>query len=263
MWKTTNSSNGAYQDVGQGPAIVLIHGFLENSSVWDNQRDALSTNFRLIIPDLPGTGKSKLTEGLTISAMADYVYSILLAENIKEAVIIGHSMGGYVAMALLNNHPEVIKGLGLFHSTAAADTEEKKETRRKSVAFVEQHGVELFTRQTIPNLFSPVTRNSQPKLIEAGVNMCAKCPAESMIAYTNAMINRPDLTGLLSSMTAPMLFVMGKDDMLVPPATVLQQVLLPKTTSVYIFEEVGHIGMWEKIEASNFLLNQFVSFCQL
>ncbi|WP_167015660.1 alpha/beta fold hydrolase [Chitinophaga sp. Cy-1792] len=263
MWKTINNGNGNYQDVGQGPTVVLIHGFSEDSSVWNPQRDSLSANFRLLIPDLPGTGKSTLTEGLTIAAMADYVYSILLAENIKEAVVIGHSMGGYVAMALLQQHPEVMKGLGLFHSTAAADAEEKKETRKKSVAFIGQYGGELFTRQTIPNLFSPATKNRQPKLVEDCITMCAKCPAESMIAYTNAMMNRPDLTGLLSSVTTPVLFVIGKDDNAVSPANVIQQVMLPKTSSVYIFEDVGHMGMWEKIEASNLLLNQFVSFCQL
>ncbi|WP_291907706.1 alpha/beta hydrolase [Chitinophaga sp. CB10] len=263
MWKTINNGNGTYQDIGQGPAVVLIHGFSENNEVWKPQQEALSGDCRLILPNLPGTGKSQLTEGLTIAAMADYVYSILLAENIKEAVVIGHSMGGYVALALLQQHPEVIKGLGLFHSTAAADTEEKKDTRRKSMAFIQQHGGELFTRQTIPNLFSPATKTKKPELVEACIDMCVQCPDESLIAYTNAMMQRPDLTGLLTSVTTPVLFVIGKDDNAVAPASVIQQVMLPKTSNVFIFEEVGHMGMWEKIEASNHLLKQFISFCQL
>jgi len=263
MWKTINNGNGTYQDIGQGPAVVLIHGFSENNEVWKPQQEALSGDCRLILPNLPGTGKSQLTEGLTIAAMADYVYSILLAENIKEAVVIGHSMGGYVALALLQQHPEVTKGLGLFHSTAAADTEEKKDTRRKSMAFIQQHGGELFTRQTIPNLFSPATKTKKPELVEACIDMCVQCPDESLIAYTNAMMQRPDLTGLLTSVTTPVLFVIGKDDNAVAPASVIQQVMLPKTSNVFIFEEVGHMGMWEKIEASNHLLKQFISFCQL
>ncbi len=263
MWKTINNGNGSYQDIGQGPAVVLIHGFSENSALWINQQEFLKNDYRLIIPDLPGSGKSNLTEGLTIAAMADYVYSILLAENIREAVVIGHSMGGYVALALQQQHPDVMKGLGLFHSTAGADTEEKKETRRKSIAFMQQYGSELFIRQTIPNLFSPTTKSQRPKLVEACINMCIQCPQESMIAYTQAMIQRPDLTGLLPSVASPMLFVIGKDDNAVSPTNVIQQVMLPKTSSVYIFEDVGHMGMWEKIEESNHLLEQFISFCQV
>ncbi|MBV7533368.1 alpha/beta fold hydrolase [Chitinophaga sp. sic0106] len=263
MWKTINNGNGTYQDIGQGPAVVLLHGFSENSEVWKAQQEHLSKDYRVIVPDLPGTGKSPLTAGLTIAAMADYVYSILLAENIKETVVIGHSMGGYVALALQQQHPEVIKGLGLFHSTAAADTAEKKDTRRKSIEFIRQHGGKLFIRQTIPNLFSPATKTNKPELVDACIDMCSQCPDESLIAYTNAMMQRPDLTGLLSSVTAPMLFVIGKDDNAVAPAGVMQQVMLPNTSNIFIFEEVGHMGMWEKIEESNHLLNQFISFCQL
>ncbi|MBV8255709.1 MAG: alpha/beta hydrolase [Chitinophaga sp.] len=263
MQKTINNGNGSYQDIGQGPAVVLIHGLTENSSMWVHQQEFLKHDYRLIIPDLPGAGKTKLTEGLTIAAMADYVYAILLAEDIKEAVVIGHSMGGYVALALQHRHPEVMKGLGLFHSTAAADSEEKKETRRKSLEFIQQYGSELYVRQTIPNLFSPATRLHKPKLVEAGVEMCIQCPQEAVIAQINAIMQRPDLTGMLPSVASPVLFVIGKDDIAVSPVAVLDQVMLPKTSSVYIFEEVGHVGMWEKIEESNHLLKQFISFCQV
>jgi len=242
--------------------VVLIHGFAETHEIWSQQRDYLSEEFYVITPDLPGSGSTPLTASPSIESMADAVYNLLKAADISEAVIIGHSMGGYVALALAEKYPAMVKGLGLFHSTAAADSEEKKEGRRKSIAIIEQYGGEAFIRQALPAMFSPAYKKQYPGEVEAYVNAGTRCSSASLIAWYNAMIKRPDRTAVLSSLNVPVLFVIGKDDTAVPLEGVLPQVSKPKTSSIYIFENTGHMGMWEVPEASRRLLKEFILFCQ-
>lgn len=241
---------------------MLIHGFSESSDIWEQQLPSLREKFHVIIPDLPGAGKTPLTTPLSIESMADFVHTILLAEEIEKVVIIGHSMGGYVALAIAEKYPQLVQGLGLFHSTAAPDSEEKKEGRRKSIRMIEQYGGEAFIRQTFPNMFSPVFKNRQPAAVEAYIQMGIRCPQGSMIAYYEAMMNRPDRTAVLSALNVPVLFIIGKDDNAVPLEGVLPQVSLPRSSSIHIFEATGHMGMWEVPEASNLVLQQFIAFCQ-
>lgn len=263
MRKSINNGNITWLDEGKGATIVLIHGFSENATLWDNQTTQLKEHYRIIIPDLPGTALSPLTTPLTIESMAEYVYAILLAENISEAVIIGHSMGGYIALALAEKYPALLKGLGLFHSTAKADSEEKKEGRRKSIRMMEQYGAETFLRQTLPNMFSPATKSKHSELVDAYVKMGMECQLPALVAYYEAMAIRPDRTEVLKTLRAPVLFMIGKDDNAVPLDNVMPQITLPATGSIHIFENVGHMGMWEIAEESNVILEQFVAFCQL
>ena len=263
MRKEISNGNISWIEEGAGPAVVLIHGFSENSGVWHLQLNRLKNHFKVIVPDLPGTAAAPLTDQLTIESMADYVYSILLEEDIKETVAIGHSMGGYVALALAEKHPGMIRGLGLFHSTAKADSEEKKENRTKSINLMQQYGEDTFLRQTLPNMFSPATRSKYPELIDACIKMGQECSLAALIAYYEAMKERPDRTAVLQQLAVPVLFIVGKDDNAVPLDNIVPQISLPKVSSVHIFEAVGHMGMWEVPAESNLILEQFISFCQL
>jgi pimeloyl-ACP methyl ester carboxylesterase len=263
MRKSINNGNITWLDEGKGATVVLIHGFSENAGLWEMQAASLKTHYRIIIPDLPGTAAAPLSAPLTIESMAEYVYTILLAEDIKEAVIIGHSMGGYIALALAEKYPQLLKGLGLFHSTAKADSEEKKEGRYKSIKLMEQYGAETFLRQTLPNMFSPVTKANHPAFVTAYIQMGVQCQQSALVAYYEAMRDRPDRTAVLKSCHVPVLFVIGKDDNAVPLDNVLPQITLPRISSIHIFEDVGHMGMWEVAADSNLILQQFITFCQL
>lgn len=260
--QTKPSGSNTTLNKEQKPAVVLIHGFAENNQIWDQQQAYLSEQFYVITPDLPGSGQTPLTEPLSIESMADYVQSVLVAEGVENAVIIGHSMGGYVALALAEKYPAMVKGLGLFHSTAAPDSEEKKEGRLKSINIIEQYGGEAFIKQALPNMFSPAYKKQHPEQVEAYVSLGLQCPQASLIAYYRAMINRPDRTAILSSLEVPVLFVLGKDDTAIPLKSVLSQVSIPHTSSIHIFDNTGHMGMWEIPEASRLLLQQFILFCQ-
>jgi pimeloyl-ACP methyl ester carboxylesterase len=264
MWKEINSHNaiGAYQVTGKGAPVILIHGFPENSAVWKHQQSKLQEHYRVITPDLPGSGNSPLTYPLSIDSMADFVQAILLAEGTDKAVVAGHSIGGYVALALAEKYPQLLQGLGLFHSTAAADSDEKKEARRKSIKLMEQYGSEAFIRQAVPGMFSPATKNRQPALVDALIQMGMQCRVEALMAYYEAMIKRPDRKAVLQNIAVPVLFIMGKDDTAVPMDNVLPQVTLPRRSSIHIFEDTGHMGMWEVADESSLVLQQFVDFCQ-
>ena len=140
-----------YHDSGEGEVVVLIHGFAEDREIWSGITAAL-TDYRVIVPDLPGSGASALSQPLSIESMAEAVTEILKSADIQQAVIIGHSMGGYIALAIAEKHAEMMKALGLFHSSAFADSEEKKNTRRKNIQFIRSHGSYEFLKQSnIPN----------------------------------------------------------------------------------------------------------------
>lgn len=264
MWKEINSNihKGAYQLTGEGTTVVLIHGFGETGNVWKQQQAALEQHFQVIIPALPGSGNSPLAEDVSMEGMADFVRTILAAEQVEKAIIIGHSMGGYVTLAMAAQYPELFMGLGLFHSTAKADSEEKIEARRKSIKMIQRYGAETFIRQTQPNMLSAASRKRAPQLIEDCIQEGLQCPPESLIAYYEAMIARPDRTAVLRSLPVPALFIIGKDDNAIPMDNILPQVSLPSISSIHIFEDVGHLGMWEEADKSNLVLRQFVEFCQ-
>ncbi len=155
-----------YRSMGEGPVVVLLHGVPFDSSLWSNQFAALP-GFKLLIPDLPGSGRSEMVDNMSMEGMAECVKNIVIHETASlffksgephSVVVIGHSMGGYVTLALAEKYPELLRGFGLFHSTAYADSEEKKHSRRKIIDSIHEKGVAEFVKTSIPNLFSQITK---------------------------------------------------------------------------------------------------------
>ena len=140
-----------YRISGTGKPVILIHGFGEDGNVWNNQveffKDNLSaskTGFQLIVPDLPGTGQSAMIDDMSMEGMAEVIHSIIHEENIDSCPVIGHSMGGYILLALMEKYWNHVSAFGLFHSSSFADSEEKIATRRKGIEFIEQNGAAPF-----------------------------------------------------------------------------------------------------------------------
>src|SRR3954464_11833402 len=151
-----------YRSKGKGPAIVLLHGFAEEGSIWKQQFD-IFTNHRLIIPDLPGSGGSEITDDMSIDGMAVTINEFLKASGIRRCILIGHSMGGYITLAYAEKFKDSLNGFGLVHSTAYPDSNEKIETRNKGISFIEQQGAYEFLKISIPNLYSPITKKMHPQ----------------------------------------------------------------------------------------------------
>ena len=250
--KIANGANTLfYRDVGAGLPVVLLHGFAEDHTVWDIQVEHLLTSYRLIIPDLPPA---------SMGSMADSTLAILDHEGIDNCVLIGHSMGGYVTLAFAEKYPDRLKGFGLFHSTAYPDSEEKKAARRKSNDFIRTNGSAPFIRQSIPNLFAAETRTSRPSLVQTMIDRYSGLAPDTLIAWYEAMIQRPDRTKVLKEATTPVLFVIGKEDQAVPPEHTLQQSHLPSLSHIHILQHSAHMGMLEEPGLSNNLLQSYLNF---
>jgi pimeloyl-ACP methyl ester carboxylesterase len=192
--------------------------------------------------------------------MATAVKGLLDQLEIDRCTLIGHSMGGYIALAFAAFYPERLNALGLFHSTAYPDTEEKRTTRRKAMDFIRQNGSAPFIRQSTPNLFSAWTREHRPELIENTIAKYSGFAPSSLIAYYEAMIARPDRTEVLRQFTGPVLFIIGRDDNVIPLQQSLEQVALPSISHLHMVENAGHQAMLEQPEKSNQLLQDFLTF---
>ncbi len=249
----TNSIS--YRRTGTGPAVLLIHGFGEDHHVWDSLSLELEKDNTLIIPDLPGTGLSPFISDMSIDGMAEALISIFPKEPIA---VIGHSMGGYIALALLEKYPERLNSLGLFHSTSYADTEEKKATRRKGIEFIKQHGAFEFLKTSIPNLFSPLSKQKMAEGISNFILQQSNLLAGSLVSYYEAMIGRPDRRQLLENTDKPVLFLLGKYDVAVPFSDGLAQSHLPKIAYIHILRHSGHMSMMEEEETVKIALKNFL-----
>lgn len=249
-----------YRVEGNGFPVIFLHGFAEDHTIWNRQADHLGRLFRIITPDMPGSGNSAFNPRLiTIDDYADTVKAVVDAEQISHCVLIGHSMGGYIALAFAEKYPGILKGLGLFHSTAYPDTPEKITAREKGIEFIRQHGAYPFIRQSIPNLFSENFSKKHPETVQSLITRYANFNPESLVQYYKAMILRPDRTRVLSNCTYPVLFIIGEQDKAVPLKDSLKLSHMPQLSYIHIQENSAHMGMLEEIDQSNDIIEIFVS----
>lgn len=250
-----------YRIKGESRDVVLIHGFPEDNHIFDRQVEFLQDHCRLILPDLPGSGKSSLykKEGVvSIDDYADIIHALLLHENINQCLMCGHSMGGYITLAFAGKYAHMLDGFGLIHSTAFEDSEEKKLNRKRSVETMQQYGAYAFLKNTVPNLFSTAYKANHADEIKSLIENGNKFPVEALQQYYIAMMNRPDKTDVLKSSEVPVLFIIGTEDTAAPLKDVMQQVHLPSTAYFHVLEGVAHMGMWEATDKVNEYLLNFI-----
>ncbi|HWK08283.1 MAG TPA: alpha/beta fold hydrolase [Puia sp.] len=245
---------------GTGSPVVLLHGFAEDGAIWNQQLAFLKKNHLLIIPDLPGSGQSSPLSGpITLEELAEFIKAILDAEKITQCILIGHSMGGYITLAFAEKYPDRLKALGLFHSIAFADSEEKKAGRQKSIEFIGKNGAPAYIRQSTPNLFSEYSRKAHPEWITSLTDRyAASIPADTLIYYQQAMISRPDRSQVLAQFPKPVLFIIGQQDNVIPLDASLRQTHIPVLSYIHLLENSGHMGMIEDSAASQNILHDFL-----
>lgn len=262
-----------YRIVGEGQPVVLLHGYAEDGTVWENQAAYLQNKFQLIIPDLPGSGKSTFdfaqnVQGQSALGPFDYaqgmeyfaecIKSVLDNENLSQVTMIGHSMGGYITLAFADKYPNRLRSFGLFHSTAYPDSEEKKAARRRGIEFIQQNGPVKFLEQSIPNLFCEEFRKKDPKTVQKILARYTNFTSQSLVNYYEAMMLRPDRTHVLKSFPGPVLFILGKYDTAVPLEQGLQQCYMPGLSYIHVLEHSAHMGMWEEPSFSNPFIEDFL-----
>ena len=246
-----------YRVIGKGAAVMLIHGFAEDNSIWNDISAALSENYQLILPNIPGSGGSPaMTIQHSIDDYAAAMLAILQEEQLDNVVVIGHSMGGYIALAMAEKKPSTIKALGLFQSSAYADDALKIATRQKAISFIQENGSQAFLKTSLPGLFADPLQHK--KSIDNLLQKAENCSCDTLIQYYEAMIKRPDRTELLVTAKFPVLFVMGFEDKAVPFSHSLQQSHLPSISHISILRGSAHMGMIEEPAKSLLVLTDFL-----
>ncbi|MEP6676170.1 MAG: alpha/beta hydrolase [Ferruginibacter sp.] len=249
----------SYQLTGSGLPVVLVHGFGETVDVWQQQVHHLEKKYRLILPGISGSGLSVYNpELISLDDYAGSIKTILEAENIPVCAMLGHSMGGYIAMAFAVNFPKMLNALGLMHSSAAADNQEKIATRKKSIEFILSNGSAAYFKTSVPGLFSEKWAAANPLAVQELIEQVSFLLPEALAQQQQAMIGRPDRTEVLKNFSRPVLFIMGKQDKAVPFDIIMPQCYLPAESHIHILEQSGHMGMWEEPEKTNAALTGFL-----
>lgn len=248
-----------YRNIGSGDPVMFVHGFGEDGNVWNDQVEFFSNRYHIITPDLPGSGRSEMINDMSMEGLAEVLHSIIHEENINTCTVIGHSMGGYITLALVENYWNHVNAFGLFHSSAFADSEEKKETRKKGIEFIKQHGGFEFLKTATPNLFSPFSKEQIPNAIDEFIESLKSFSPDALISYYNAMMKRPDRTAVLKNTKSSVLFIAGEHDNAIPLTDVLKQCHLPEKSYFHLLKKSGHMGMLEETEKANRILEEFLA----
>ena len=248
-----------YTDQGKGQAVVLLHGFLENLSMWERIAAQLSMKNRVICIDLLGHGQTGCLGYIhTMEAMAEAVEAVLNHLKIRRSVIVGHSMGGYTALAFAEQHPDALKGLCLLNSTSKADTAEKKKNRDRAIKAVKQNH-KTFVRMSIANLFRPKNRKIFSDEIKALKKEALKTPLQGIVAALEGMKIRDHRDMLLHFSPYKKLLIIGRKDPVLDYNSLIDQV---KDTEVEVAEFAdGHMSHIENYEECLFELQWFIKKC--
>ena len=224
--------------------VVLLHGYLESLLVWEEFVPLLYKRVRVVTLDLPGHGISEIRgEAHTMEFLADTVADGMRALGIERFTVVGHSMGGYAALALLERHPEMLEGIVLLSSTPDADTPEKAENRRREIALVRAGKKDALARVAPDAGFAPENRRRMADAIEDLWEQVFITEDDGIIALLNGMIERPDRNALLQQSTVPQLFILGRKDGYIPaeaaekPPTRRRRSSGSKTRDTWVFSK--------------------------
>jgi pimeloyl-ACP methyl ester carboxylesterase len=232
------------RSVGKKSPLVLLHGFMESREIWNSFFDALGAERCVITLDLPGHGQTPQTADIhTMPLMAECVKTVLDAENIEKATIIGHSMGGYVALEFAHVFPDRTANFGLFHSQAAAETDQGKANRNRVIELLKQNKKD-FISQFIPDLFAPENVEKFQLEIQKMIEIAQTMTVESIIAAQLGMRDRICRLDTLKTAQNPVIFIQGKHDKRCTDELIFSQIQLCNQAEI-LYLNCGHMGFLE------------------
>lgn len=249
-----------YSDSGNGTVIVLLHGYLESSEVWNGFAEKLKSEFRIISVDLPGHGLSDVYgEVHSMEFMATAVKTLVDSLDLKKVFLLGHSLGGYVALAFLELFPEYLLGYCLFHSQPFADTPAALEKRRREIEIVKAGKKNMMYPDNIIRMFAPSNLEKFSDSLRKSKDIASQIPGEGITAVLNGMMIRPSRLSFMEDGKIPCLWILGLMDNYIPCNIIRANVNLPPNARVIVLKESGHLGFIEEEENSLRAITEFVN----
>ena len=235
-------------DSGVGEkCVVLLHGYLESMYVWDDFAPLLTPKVRVITVDIPGHGISEIKgEVHTMEMVADVLHEMLKSLDIEKVTMVGHSMGGYIALAFCARHPEQLEGLVLLSSSPNPDTDAKKENRRREIALVRAGKKDALARVAPETGFAPHNRRRLKSYIDDLVECVHITEDEGIIALLGGMMERADQNEMLQKCGVRQLFIMGKHDAYIPVEAAEEIIARNPQAEVAWLDDSGHMGFIEQ-----------------
>lgn len=247
------------RDVGGGTPLVLLHAFPLSSAMWLAQREGLAARFRVLTPDMRGFGGSPLgSEEPSVDAMADDVAALLDTKGIDRAIIGGHSMGGYVALAFCRRHADRILGVVLANTKATEDTKEARERRVQAADRLEaETSVSVLLDDLLPQLVGPTTMRQRALVYGRVRGLVQSAPPLAAAWAQRAMAGRPDSLGALADFRAPTLVLHGAEDAIVAEdeARAMSEGL--PNAELIVIPGAGHLSAIEQPQLFNDAVTEF------
>lgn len=262
MNKTTNipeyGIDISYTLLGQGKPVMLLHGLCEDRKIWVNHGTFLAENHLVIIPDLPGYGASApFTDAdFSLEKMSDALFALADQEELNSFAVVGHSMGGYTGLAMAEKSPERIKALSLFHSTARADSDEKKKNRERSVNIFRQNR-ELFFRELFRNLFHSERLDEFLPQVNQLLQDSKHITENTFKSTLLALRDRKDRFDFLKNYQGHLSYFIGRYDNILPSEELTEEAR-GIGAHLHISETSGHMGFYESREETTKYLFQFL-----
>ncbi|MBI2720629.1 MAG: alpha/beta hydrolase [Bacteroidetes bacterium] len=248
-------------DKGKGKAVVLLHGFLGSHKIWESTIKDLSRSYRVISIDLPGHGNTAcFGYAHSMDLMAKCVKAVMDHLGLKKYVLIGHSMGGYVSLAFADLFPDHLRGMCLYHSTALADTEEKKTERMRAIKAVKANR-RVYTKNAIKNLFASKNLKYLKDEISFASKIAKGTGQQGIIAALHGLKDRPSRDIILGLVKYPIMMVIGEHDNVLPAQQLLEQSQIINNKTILYLEHDGHFGFLESPRQSNKELRKFLRKC--
>jgi pimeloyl-ACP methyl ester carboxylesterase len=249
-----------YDDSGSGsPAMLFVHGFPHDRTLWSPQFQGLAVQARCIAADLRGFGETTATAPFSMDQYADDLVGLLDVLHIDRAIVAGLSMGGYVAFALWRRHPRRVRGLVLCNTRAGADTDEGRAKRRALITTAREQGMRAVADAQITGMLGKTTRTNRPEITNAVHRMLSSQPVDGVVGALEAMIGRPDSTPALATIDVPTLIVAGDEDAIMPMAEAKAMQSAIRGSTLEVITGTGHLSNLERPAAFNHVVSEFLA----
>jgi len=250
----------AYTDEGSGPAVVFVHGYPFNRTLWTEQVSALAASHRVVVPDLRGFGETDVgSSASTMSQLARDVKLLMDHLRIEKAFIGGLSMGGYVTLAFYKEFRERVSGLLLANTRAEQDSESAKASRQEQAEKALTEGMAGIADSMLPKLLTPETVSKKPELVKRIRDMMLKTDPKGAAAALLGMAGRDDSTTELPKISVPVLIIAGQDDALIPMQHSERMHQAIPGSRLAVIDHAAHVVNMEQADAFNHELLQFVT----